>query len=522
MARASRWSPEERRVLDAHVAAFAQGKYRSPVEAARGFQREIERLRDKHPRALRLSPRRKLSAVCVAIRKRRIALRLPPPLRHSWTVDEDRLVARYAQKLADGRFPSMLAAAGACMKALTASRGTRFAAGAKFSTESVRDHMRRQMKAQGLNLPNARLTSGEARVVDHHIQALLEGRHRDARKAAEACHAELSRLPRSAVSPRVRTLVSIQRRIDERCRKAGRIGSHAWWRPDEDAVVGRFAYALVQGRYSSIETAARACRNELMRASLRRHRRSQTGNPYSYCRSVAAVRARVLESAHGLGRPKVEAWSRREMAAVDRHVRALFEGRYRYAREAAAACTRELARVRGRGRSEATVHDVLSRRATSLGLPRYKSQMDPRELRLVEQYARRLDQGTYRSWAEAARACNSDLLRLYAADSRRIRLRRRVSGHSLVTVLGRMHELARRLGLKGPGRPPFWGDAEIKLLNSWLQWYERHQGGRVGRGPLRQASEGLQEDIENLGIHRTIGACADKLMRGRRILHGVE
>jgi hypothetical protein len=81
-----------------------------------------------------------------------------------------------------------------------------------------------------------------------------------------------------------------------------------------------------------------------------------------------------------------------------------------------------------------------------------------------------------------------------------------------------MHELARRLGLRGPGRRPFWGDAEIKLLDSWLRWYERHKAGRLGRGPLRQAAEGLQEDIENLDIHRTVCACQDKLMRWRQRL----
>jgi hypothetical protein len=143
--------------------------------------------------------------------------------------------------------------------------------------------------------------------------------------------------------------------------------------------------------------------------------------------------------------------------------------------------------------------------------------MGRRELELIEHHARRLDRGEHPSWAEAARACNSDLQRLYAADARRSRLRlRRVSGHALVTILGRMHELARQLGLRGPGRHPFWGDAEIKLLTSWLHWYERHKAGRPGRGPLRQASEGLQEDIENLGIHRTVGACGYKLLCWRQ------
>jgi len=111
---------------------------------------------------------------------------------------------------------------------------------------------------------------------------------------------------------------------------------------------------------------------------------------------------------------------------------------------------------------------------------------------------------------------NSDLQRLYAADARRSRLRlRRVSGHALVTILGGCTSWPANWGWR-TGPTPFWGDAEIKLLTSWLHWYERHKAGRPGRGPLRQASEGLQEDIENLGIHRTVGACGYKLLCWRQ------
>ena len=392
---------------------------------------------------------------------------MPASRRHRWLPQEDMVVDRQARALAAGRYPSMLAASRACSRLLASPASVRL------SFESVRTRMRRRVKTLGLSLPSAKLTNGEARVVNRHIKALFEGRYRDAREAAEACQSELSRLPGSQAGPRVRTLVSVQRRIYERCRKAGRIGSHAYWRPDDDAVVRRFSRALVRGRYPSIAAAARACRSEL----IRRHGRSLPGSPYSYRRSPAALRARVHEKA-----PELMPWSRSELGVVDRYVRALFEGRYRFARAAAEACTRELARACGRGRSADAVHDVLSRRASNLGLPRYKSVMGARELKLIEHYARRLDQGEYRSWAEAARACNSDLRRLYAVDVRRRRLRLRgVSGHSLVTVLARMHELARQLGLRGP-HCRRWDDAEIKLLTSWLRWYERHKAGRPGRG----------------------------------------
>jgi hypothetical protein len=219
------------------------------------------------------------------------------------------------------------------------------------------------------------------------------------------------------------------------------------------------------------------------------------------------------------------------MRIIDRYVRALYEGRYRFARAAAAACADELAGMsrraelgvarRRRPRSVVAVHDVLSRRASSFRLPRYKTDLSPEELALIERYARGVERGEYRSWAEAARACSSELQQVYAAAARRSPLPlRRVSGHSPATVLIRMLGLSRQLGLRGP-RQHLWSAAEIKVLDSWLRWYERRRGDRRQTGLLRQATEGLQEDIENLGSHRTLSACECKLLFWRRRLHGV-
>jgi len=167
----------------------------------------------------------------------------------------------------------------------------RASAGVKFSPESVRTYMRKRAKTLGLNLPSPRLMSGEAARCGPPCPRPARRTIPDARRAAEACQAELSRLPRRAAKPHVRTLVAVHRRIHERCYRAGRIGSHTNWRPDEDAVLRRFARALVHGRYSSILAAAGPCRDELIRKT----RAFADGKPVLLLPFVGAVRSRVLE-----------------------------------------------------------------------------------------------------------------------------------------------------------------------------------------------------------------------------------
>jgi hypothetical protein len=391
--------------------------------------------------------------------------------------------------------------------------------------------MRRRAKALHLTLASGHLTPGEDRVVDRHAQALLQGRYRGARLAAEACFPQLARLRGGATANRERTLLSVQRHIYKRCRSTGHVWSRTMWRPEDDRVVERHARALVRGRHPHILAAARACRDELNRVSLHPHRRLPGDRSGTYGRSLGAVRNRVLERVHALGLPVLRPWSRDEMRVIDRYVQALYEGRYRFARAAAAACARELGGTfshsgrggadRWRPRSAVAVHAVLSRRASGLGLPRYKTDLSQAELALIERHARGVDQGEYQSWAEAARACSAELQQVYAAAARRSPLPlRRVSGHSPATVLARTLALSRQLGLRGP-RLHIWNAAEIEVLDSWLHWYERRRGRRRQTGLLCQAADGLQEDIENLGSHRTRNACKDKLVRWRRRLHGM-
>jgi hypothetical protein len=55
-----------------------------------------------------------------------------------------------------------------------------------------------------------------------------------------------------------------------------------------------------------------------------------------------------------------------------------------------------------------------------------------------------------------------------------------------------------------------WKDDENRLVVPWLRWFLRYR--RVRRlAPRRTALAGLQEDLENIGSHRTRKACEHHL-----------
>jgi thiamine kinase-like enzyme len=145
-----------------------------------------------------------------------------------------------------------------------------------------------------------------------------------------------------------------------------------------------------------------------------------------------------------------------------------------------------------------------------LGLPRTRNFLTPVERRLLERFARKVDKGELPDWLTAARQCLAEIQRRYANPSRLPPGGpRRLTSHSIHTIHTEILTLAHRLKLRGP-RCVRWSDQEMKLLQEWLTWYSRYR--RVQRlKPLRQASEGLQEDLEKLGSNRTYTACRAQL-----------
>jgi hypothetical protein len=112
----------------------------------------------------------------------------------------------------------------------------------------------------------------------------------------------------------------VERYIERRARELGRHLIDRW-RPDEDAVIDRYAQALLDGEYEDGDAAALRCHRELVRQ--RRRWRSTDPSRYKHtlARSCEAVHTRLCELAHVHRRswPKA-AWSKEEMRVLWRWV----------------------------------------------------------------------------------------------------------------------------------------------------------------------------------------------------------
>jgi hypothetical protein len=228
-----------------------------------------------------------------------------------------------------------------------------------------------------------------------------------------------------------------------------------------------------------------------------------------------------------MGRQKYPRWNVEEQRVLDDYLRALYAGRFRRLRPAADACAREMrqhfaqgngseaedSRVAGR-HSPGAVYHAMVHAAMRLGLPRFNAETTPAERRLYEKHARRVAAGNSKTCLEAARDCQTELRRLFHRIGRASPLRiMRLAGHPLKTVHQGILEAADRLGLQFPGRR--WLPAEQRIFEGWLRWYDRYHHIRRLE-PLREAANGLSEDLAKKGFRRSVCACRERLVTARR------
>ena len=113
------WTREELRVLDGRVKLVLAGKLPSPRQAVSSCMPELERIRKEmrrsHVRTWEATYRALLERIPPRFRSR---YRRPP----SWTPAEMRIVNRYAQAVADGKYASAGDAAAACVAPLAELR----------------------------------------------------------------------------------------------------------------------------------------------------------------------------------------------------------------------------------------------------------------------------------------------------------------------------------------------------------------------------------------------------------------
>jgi len=370
-----------------------------------------------------------------------------------------------------------------------------------------------------------RLTVEETRpAIDHYVHALARGDYPCAEAAAKACRAELCRLHRRRPVLSVFTLTDY---IREQARPLHLSYAKARWSPEDERVVRRYARALVRGQYTSGRRAAADCQHKVEQLGLRTKRATEPRRPfYGYYWKLRAL-------AQDVGMPYVKLpWTRDEKRILDRYVRRLFAGRYRRTLDAAEPCARELAGLRRtprkgadvvndrvRPRGTRTVYRELTHRVARLHLPRYKAEWTPPELSILEKCARRVGQGVYPSWKEAARASWGELKELYSSIGRKSAAHTAgLRGRDLPAIEQRLCLLSRQLSLRGP-RNKFWSAAEQRVLDRWVRLYHRNRA-KMRQGSLHDAANGLCNELRGLGSRRRLTACRDKLLVVSRTLYG--
>jgi hypothetical protein len=295
--------------------------------------------------------------------------------RRFWLPEENRVIDRYTQALAAGRYRYLRDATTARLVELDRlyarirrSTPDHLVAATGRTRVVVRARFRELLRERGLSWGGSRLREAESRLVKRYALALTQGRFPDALRAAEECLADIRRLPPEARTLKPRSLHTIHCGVLTEAHRTRRIWFGARWAGKDDEVVRRFGTALAQGEYSSAAAAAAACRRELRLSAAR-------------ARPPNSVMVRLVLWAHRSGWVRFGVpWNDKEHAVMDRVLRDLYEGRYTGTISAARACHRQLKLLHRRASSQsdcktlprtlcATRQEML-RRARSLGLPR--------------------------------------------------------------------------------------------------------------------------------------------------------
>ena len=195
---ATRWLPEERRILERYVQALVDGRYVSPSLAARDCSAELDRL---HQRLRRESstrgffPRR---VGTIANYLHRWSRGRGRPVVADWTDAEVRVIRRHAQGLASGEHKDGRAAASACFLELQALRRRQWRLFRRIrprAKTSVSRQLRLFAHETGERWPKSGWTAEELRVLRRWVR--WYERHRGVRRlrpwatAAEGLQEEL-------------------------------------------------------------------------------------------------------------------------------------------------------------------------------------------------------------------------------------------------------------------------------------------------------------------------------------------
>ena len=440
-----------------------------------------------------------------------------------WTPQEMAVARRYVGELMKGRYAKVTQAATDCFRELERLR--RSAPGP--ARRPVRRTRVMTMTMLGKLTRNAgrvacqnQWTRQEMRVLRRHAQALVHGVYCDSGRATAACHQELARL--HLARPLVygpRGAGAVRKFLPPLAHKLGWSGAHSQLHPIEERLLERYKRAFIRGEFPSAKAAARVCREELARL----RQRAPTLRP----KTLSTLRTYIHRRSRGLGKNRMAAaWSPPEDRVASRYARALGEGRYRTSTAAAADCLQELSRLKSKAvqarvktRTAGNVAHRIRKLADRLPVPRPNGRWTAEENRILRHFTHAVLKGGYAGPTPAFEPFYSALNRHYA----RLRAGSELSlgavgGRTKAAAFRKLDLAVQKLGWHG--RPaPRWTAVENRASHVWLRWYDSHRPpGR--RGPISQAAEGLQEELDQLGYRRTVSACKGHLREQYRRLHG--
>jgi hypothetical protein len=281
------WSPEERAVLDRHVAALLQGQFHAPKQAARSCVAELEAVGRRLRRQGRKPVRRSLLAVRDRILKRahghgwsRAEMR--------WLPEERRILDKHARRLI--RLPGlqMKTAVRDCRRdlrrlhaRLRRVKPERFRRVVPRTDATLRRILGQSAAEMGRPVPDA-WRPDENRVIRRFARAVLDDRYPDVETAAPACARALGRLRRrwrvtaparfKQTSPR--TVIGTRNHLLELTHSYGQRWPHSGWTAAELRACRSWVRTYMRNRdtpgYLTWTTAAEGLREELSQLRSRR------------------------------------------------------------------------------------------------------------------------------------------------------------------------------------------------------------------------------------------------------------
>jgi hypothetical protein len=189
-----------------------------------------------------------------------------------------------------------------------------------------------------------RWSVAEMAVVRRFARGVLSKKYRNAVLAVEPCRAALGPVTGTKWSG-LRARQSVHRKLIQVAIELGRVKSRVRRKPEEKAVLDRFARAVATGRIPTARGAGKACAEALHRL----HRRYQGKFAGAPDRKEAGIQGELWPRVAKLrSRWFCSHWSAAELALADRYARLLIAHRFPHVRAASKACCEAVDRLHAR------------------------------------------------------------------------------------------------------------------------------------------------------------------------------